>query len=69
MKKYMINIFNNKTKKFAIAPFNHSGDLKTAHNYSISVAKSKKLIDCTIYIYDHYGYVHGHKFITAHKYQ
>ena len=67
MKKYIINIFHNKTNTFAMAPFSYSGDLKTALEYSVSVANSKNLIDCTIYIYDHYGFSQGHKFITAHK--
>mgnify|MGYP007029083764 CR=1 FL=1 len=69
MKKYIINIFHNKTNTFAIPPFSYSGDLKTAQQYSVSVANSKNLIDCTIYIYDHYGFEKGHKFITAFKYQ
>lgn len=68
MKKFIINIFDNKTKKFAIAPFSHKGDLVTAQKYSMSVAKRNKLIDCTIYIYDDYGFIQGDKFITCFKY-
>ena len=69
MQHFVIDIYNQETKKIVREALKFEGDLQTVRTFTLSIIKRLKLVQATGLIYERNGYRLGHKHISKVNYQ